>query len=169
MKSTLFRSYICFALFLIAISGSVTPAYATEQACDAHQFHITHAQIRATPPNAPVTGGYLQIDNIGANQDRLIAAEASFSDHVELHEMQHNNGVMKMAPLAEGILIKSGESVHLQPGGLHIMFMHLNQQIKDKGEYRAILVFEKCGRLPVLFQATKSPESGQKKHSHKMH
>ena len=43
-------------------------------------LEIEHTYARATPPNAPVSGGYMTIRNTGAQTDRLITGEATFAD-----------------------------------------------------------------------------------------
>ena len=47
-------------------------------AVSAHDFklgslEIGHPYARATPPNAPVSGGYMTIRNTGADADRLVS------------------------------------------------------------------------------------------------
>lgn len=158
-----------FAVFF-TLSGN---ALAADNACQQQGVHIAEAQIRATPPNAPVTGGYLHILNKGDAAQRLISAHAEFSHHTELHEMKQQDGVMKMAPLANGINIDAGEEVQLKPGGLHIMFMHLTEQLVPSQMHQVTLMFDGCGALPATFMVVKNPgkedahsASGTHKHTH---
>ena len=48
---------------------------------------------------------------------------------VELHETAVENGVARMRPVSE-LLIRAGESVHLQRGGLHLMMMRPQRDIE---------------------------------------
>ena len=160
ISGLLFGSFL--SLFLAPFS-----AIAAANLCHQHGMHIADAEIRATPPKAPVTGGYVQIHNMGSTAQRLIAVEAEFSRHTELHEMLHKDGVMKMSPLEDGIEIAAGQKVQLKPGGLHIMFMHLTEQLKPETTHNLNLIFDKCGAMPVLFEVTKTPAEGQAhKHQH---
>ena len=93
----------------------------------ADMFDIGTVQIRATAPGMAVTGGYVTITNNGQAGDRLVGASAGFAKRVEIHEMIHDNGVMKMRQRSGGIEIPAGETVMLKPGGLHIMFMGLGE------------------------------------------
>ena len=93
----------------------------------ADMFDIGTVQIRATAPGMAVTGGYVTITNNGHAGDRLVAASAGFAKRVEIHEMIHDNGVMKMRQRSGGIEIPAGETVMLKPGGLHMMFMGLGE------------------------------------------
>lgn len=111
---------------------------------------IDHPVARATPVNAPVSAGYMTITNNGAEDDTLIAASAPFSARVELHEMAMDGDVMKMRELVGGIVIPAGESVTLMPGGLHVMFMEMGQQLSEGEAYSGMLTFEKAGTIEVM-------------------
>ena len=102
-------------------------------------FEIGTVQIRATAPGMDVTGGYVTITNHGNSDDTLVATSASFAKRVELHEMTNDNGLMKMRRRGYGIEIPAGETVLLKPGGLHIMFMDLNETLQP-GEMREIML-----------------------------
>ncbi|MDF1608535.1 copper chaperone PCu(A)C [Hoeflea sp. YIM 152468] len=112
---------------------------------------IDHPVARATLPDAPVSGGYMTIHNSGAEADRLVSGEAAFAGRVEIHEMSMEGEVMKMRQLAEGLEIPAGGDVELKPGGYHIMFIDLEQQLAEGDKYPVTLVFEKAGSLEVEF------------------
>lgn len=112
---------------------------------------VTSPWTRATPGGAKIAGGYLTITNTGKEPDRLVSATTAVADHGEIHEMSMTDGVMKMRPLPDGLIIKPGETVALKPGGYHMMFMGLKQQLKQGDTMKATLVFEKAGKLDVAF------------------
>lgn len=114
-------------------------------------LEIGHPWTRATPPSAKVGGGFLRITNRSAAPDRLLSATFDNSSSVEVHEMAHENGVMKMRELPRGIEIKPGETIELKPGGLHLMFMGLKTPLVEKQKVKGVLVFEKAGRIEVEF------------------
>ena len=138
-------------------------AFAADNACQQQGLHIAGAEIRATAPNAPVTGGYLHIHNEGDMAQRLISVHADFAPHIELHEMKYQDGVMKMAPLPNGISIDAGEMIQLKLGGLHIMFMHLTEQMVPSQMHKVRLMFDGCGALPAMFMVVENPG---KNHAH---
>jgi periplasmic copper chaperone A len=114
-------------------------------------LEIENPYARATPPNAPVSGGYMTIRNSGAEADRLISGEATFAERVEIHEMAMDGEVMKMRQLADGLEIPAGGEVVLKPGGYHVMFIGIDSQFKD-GETRNVkLTFEKAGTIELEF------------------
>lgn len=120
--------------------------------------------MRATPPNAPVSAGYMVIENNGTETDRLIGGSASFAGKVEVHEMKMDGEIMKMRKIAGGLEIPAGGKVTLKAGGLHIMFMKLQEQMK-KGEKRTItLEFEKAGSVEFELPVQKVERGG---HGHK--
>jgi hypothetical protein len=112
---------------------------------------ISAPVIRATPPNAPVSGGFMAISNSGAASDRLISGSADFAGKVEIHEMSMEGDVMKMRPVEGGLEIPAGGSVELKPGGFHVMFMGLKEPMKPGEKRKAKLVFEKAGEVEIEF------------------
>ncbi|MEM7290947.1 MAG: copper chaperone PCu(A)C [Pseudomonadota bacterium] len=136
---------------------------------------INHPVARATPVNAPVSGGYMTITNTGSEADRLIAATVDFAGDVQIHEMSMQDDIMKMRQLEEGLEIPAGEKVMLQPGGYHIMFMQLEKQLKEGEKYDATLIFEKAGSVDVtlnvenLMAIKEALGGGEMKMEHKTH
>lgn len=122
---------------------------------------------RATPGGAKIAGGYLKITNNGKSADRLVGAASAAADHVEIHEMSMNDGVMKMRELTDGLTIKPGESVDLKPGGFHMMFMDIKQPLKQGDTLKATLTFEKAGKLEVSFNVNAIGASGAGAPMHK--
>lgn len=104
---------------------------------------------RATLPNAPVGGGFLTIVNTGAEDDRLVSATSDIARDTQIHEMAMEGDVMKMRQLTDGLAIPAGETVVLEPGGYHIMFMGLNQAFVEGETVPVTLVFEKAGSVTV--------------------
>lgn len=118
-------------------------------------LEIINPHARATAPGAPVSGGYMVIRNKGSEPDRLVAASVDFAGKTEIHQMAMNGDVMVMRPVAAGLEIPAGGEVELKPGGYHVMFMKLNEQLKE-GEMRKVkLVFEKAGEIEVEFKVEK--------------
>ena len=110
---------------------------------------ISNPMIRATPVNAPVSGGYMTITNGGADDDRLTAVTVDFARESQIHEMKMDGDVMKMREIDGGLVIPAGQTVVLQPGGFHIMFMKLDQQLKQDQRFDATLTFENAGTVDV--------------------
>lgn len=150
------RSVFLAAMLGVWLTVSVGGPFASSNGAHAYDFAagalaIGHPYVRATPPNAPVAGGYMTIDNAGDAADRLIGATADFAGRVEIHEMSMMDDVMVMRPLDDGLEIPAGGQVELKPGGYHLMFMDLKETLAE-GELRPVtLSFEKAGDVSVTF------------------
>lgn len=116
-------------------------------------LHIEAPMLRATPPNAPVAGGFVRIVNTGDDDDTLIAAAIAgdVAGMVQLHQMKMADGVMSMSEVEGGIAIPAGEVVTLAPGGLHIMLMDLSQPLTKGEEYDVTLTFAEGGDVTMTF------------------
>ena len=128
---------------------TVAPAHAADVM--AGSLKISAPWARATPKGANVGGGYMTITNTGSEPDKLVGGSSSIAKEVEVHEMTMDNGVMKMRPVAGGLEIKPGQTVTLKPGGYHIMFMKLNEQLKQGDHFKVTLDFAKAGKVDVDF------------------
>src|SRR6056297_2719052 len=132
-----FSRFAAAAFAAFATLGPVAPALA--QMADVQPEPVVEAQVGdlalsasfafATPPGAPVAGGFVTITNTGAADDRLAGASSDVAGHMEVHEMAMDDGVMRMRELADGLAIPAGETVTLEPGGFHIMFMDLQDTL----------------------------------------
>jgi copper(I)-binding protein len=107
--------------------------------------------LRATPGGAKVAAGYLRITNTGSEPDRLLSAGMPLAGRGDVHEMSMQGGVMRMRPLAEGLIIEPGKSVELRPGGYHLMFLDMKGPLKQGESVPVTLTFEKAGTMTVTF------------------
>jgi copper(I)-binding protein len=151
MESKMNRTYFMVAALFIAglVSGLAAPAQADDVTVGG--LKILAPWARATPKGASVGGCYMKIANTGSAADRLIGGASDISSRFEVHEMSMDNGVMKMRPLANGIEIKPGQTVELNPSGYHVMLVGLKQQLMQGDHFKATLEFEKAGKVDVEF------------------
>lgn len=112
-------------------------------------FEFSNAFTRATMPNAPTAGGYVTIANGGAADDRLVSASSPVAGEVQIHEMAVVDEVMRMQELPDGLAIPAGERVALAPGGLHLMFLRLGEQLVEGERVPVTLVFEAAGAIEI--------------------
>jgi uncharacterized protein YcnI len=143
-------------------------AHAAAGAVTVGDLEISGAFTRATLPGAPVGGGFLTIANTGAEDDRLVGAAAAFAGEAQLHEMAIENDVMKMRELPDGIPVPAGETVTLEPGGLHMMFMGLKEPLVEGSQVPVTLTFEKAGTIEVMLSvaAPGADSSAHGAHNH---
>lgn len=94
------------------------------------------------------SAAYMRIRNQGKQDDRLIAIHSDVSEFVEMHTTETRNGVSMMAKV-NGIDIPGRRSVSLESGGLHIMLIKLNKDLRPGDSVELTLEFEKSGQIPI--------------------
>ena len=164
----------CWAALAVFLVFLTRPAFAS---CQTEGLKFDHAQLRATPPNAPVSAGYLQIINTTGQTQTLVSASAPFAKRAEIHDMKHDSGVMKMYEIESGVAVPDRLTVALMPKGSHLMFMGLDRQLKEDDILSVSLEFAPCGQVTLPFHVTRLPRLGQthtkghiqKGHDHKQH
>ncbi len=114
----------------------------------AGKIEIDHPWSREAPPNAPVIGGFFQLNNHGDKEDALIVAESPIAAHIELHNHIKQDGVMKMVKVDE-ILVPANGSVALKPGSYHLMFFNPTQTLKKGDRFPVTLMFKNSGKVEV--------------------
>ncbi len=139
-------------LFSTALAGGLAlglAGHAFAQTYQAGSIEVVQPWARATPPGAEVGGGYMTIINHGGEPDTLIGGSSPAAGKVEVHQMKMEDGVMHMRPLPNGLEIKPGETVTLDPNGYHLMLMQLKAPLKQGGTIDATLQFKSAGTLDV--------------------
>lgn len=145
----------------IALMLFTLPLQAHEIA--AGSLEIIHPSIPATPPHPMTAAGYMAISNSGAEADRLIGIETPIAAQATLHATQVDaGGYARMVPL-DGLDIPAGDTVVLEPGATHVMFMGLDHALKEEDSVPATLVFQHAGRVEITFAVT--PPDGAMDHS----
>ena len=95
---------------------------------------------KATPPNAKNSAAFMKIENKSNSDIELLAASSNISKVTELHTHIEENGMKKMIQIPS-IKIPANSSVELKPGGLHIMFLGIQNQINENSNVDLNLTF----------------------------
>ena len=151
---------------IAAVAAAALAATAEAHEFKAGDLTIGHPYAIETPATAKSAAGYFSVTNAGTAPDRLVAIEADVPK-AELHTTETDaSGVAKMMPV-DGVEIAPGETVTLEPRGLHVMFMGLAAPWKAGDHVPATLVFETAGEVPVVFnvEARKEGDAGGMDHS----
>ena len=166
MRSRTARNLARTTLGFAALLAAAATAPAAEVTAGA--LKIGQPWSRATPNGAQVAGGYVAVTNTGSEPDTLTGATFDGAGRAELHSMSMEGGVMKMAPVEGGLVIKPGETVALKPGGYHLMFLDLRSPLKKGQTVKGTLSFAKAGSVPVTFVvegiAAKAPGAAEMDH-----
>ena len=128
------------------------------------QIVIEDPWSRSTPDIESGTGiAYMTFTNRGDAADRLVAAKTPVAAAVELHiDEVDANGVMHMRMVDGGVInVLPGETVRLEPAGLHIMLINLVEPLEEGTSYPLTLKFEGVGEItldvPIAYE---EPEPG---------
>lgn len=140
------------AISTLLLLGVATTACAQQESRHPAGLEVEAPWVRATPPNAPVAGGFLTVHNRGSADDRLLAVESAAAQRVEIHEMRHVDGVARMRELEPGLPLPAASTVELKPGGYHLMFIQPARPFVAGERIDATLVFEKAGRRDASFE-----------------
>ncbi|MCA3287924.1 MAG: copper chaperone PCu(A)C [Roseomonas sp.] len=122
---------------------------------------IGHPWTRAAGANTN-GAGFMTLKNNGSAPDRLISAASPAARVVELHTHIREGDVMRMRPVAD-IPIPPGQTVHLRPGGLHIMLIGLTEPLRQGATVPLTLRFERAGEVQVTLGVE---SAGARGHAH---
>ncbi|MDP5071764.1 MAG: copper chaperone PCu(A)C [Congregibacter sp.] len=84
---------------------------------------ISGAWVRAMPPGQPMTAVYLEIHNLSSAELSVLGV-TSDAGMASLHETRTEGGQSSMRPVSS-LALSAGETLVMEPGGLHIMLMGL--------------------------------------------
>lgn len=150
------------ALALISTSLTGCTAVATG---DHSEIQITDGWVRVseTSIEGGMTGAFATIENHTSQDVTLVGGSTEAAMMTEVHEVVMLGGKMKMQAKDGGILIKAGQSVTLEPGGLHVMLMGLKQGILEGDDVTLTLDFDGAADQTVTWPA-KSSASGDEEY-----
>ena len=141
------------SLIALVIAGSVAAQSGHMAGTpESHQ----HGGMMATPGHdGPMTGStgngvvYLTITNTGEDDDALVNATTDRAQQVELHEMRVEDQVATMHPVDGSLPIPAGETVTLEPGGLHLMMVNLTESNRAGDVFELTLTFAHAGDVTI--------------------
>ena len=118
-------------LATLLLSASALPAAA--------QVTVTNPWVRGTVAGQKATGAFMQLTS--SADMTLVSATTPAAKIVEIHEMKHEGGMMKMAAVSR-LPLPAGRTVELKPGGYHVMLMDLAQSLNEGDIVSMTLTFE---------------------------
>lgn len=96
--------------------------------------------LRESIPGQANGAGFGTIYNHGETDMLLLGGSVAVADDIEVHRHVHSDGQMRMERM-EALVIPTGESVTLQPGGYHLMLMNLLRPLTTDEEHEVTLYF----------------------------
>lgn len=141
---------------LLTVAGVSAPVFAGSQ-----DVVVEGAWSRATVGTSRPGAAYMTILNTGDTPVTLTGLATPLAMMPELHKTQTNaEGVSSMAPAGD-ITIAAGDSVALEPGGLHAMLMRLKDPLTEGQTFPLTLLFDDESEVtvdvPILGVAARGP------------
>lgn len=112
----------------VLVSGLFLSLAAFAGAAD--QVEVHEPYVRLAPPNAPATGAFMVIRNIGDAPVKVVKAENPTSNLTELHNHINDQGVMRMRQVPSIDIPAKGQA-ELKPGGLHVMLIDMKAPLTE--------------------------------------
>lgn len=94
----------------------------------AADVEIHHATVRQPLPGRDVSAGYFSITNHTTRPLSIIEATSPWFGKIELHQHVVVDGMMRMQQVT-AIDVAPQQTIHLQPGGLHLMMFNPKQTL----------------------------------------
>lgn len=114
------------------------------------------AWVRLPVPGSTAAAGYLSIRNPGEVPLRFVAVSSPAFEAGEIHDMQHEDGMMRMRRM-EMLEVGAGERVSLKPHGMHLMLLRPTQALEAGDSVQLLLRYEddagEAGELIVEAEA----------------
>jgi copper(I)-binding protein len=102
---------------------------------------------------------YFVIENHTFDRHEMTGAASDVAQAVEIHESRMDGDVMQMHHMSS-VSLEPGAEVTFEPGGLHIMLIGLQQDLKEGEHFEVTLQFRDFEdiRLQVPVQSTPADE-----------
>lgn len=134
-------------------------------------FGTANAEIGISSPHSYETAEGMQVgvalmtfENTGTEADRLVGATSPVCDHVEIHEMSEENGIMKMRQVEGGLEIPAGGKVELTSHAYHLMLIGLKEPLKAGSSISVDVEFASGEKdhveVPVISRMEKMEHTG---------
>ena len=103
---------------------------------------------RPTAPGAENAAFYATFDNNSGETDLLIDGYSPVCGRMEIHRTEMVDGVMSMErATAADLRVGNGDSLVMEPGGLHVMCLDLREPLVEGESISLELTFESNGVL----------------------
>jgi periplasmic copper chaperone A len=99
-------------------------------------------------PGSDVAAVYLTLRNPTTKPISIVGVESSAASHAMIHESKTEGGESRMRPRAQ-LMIPPGQTVKLEPGGLHVMLHGLTQPVAIGKAVPLVLVLADGSKVQV--------------------
>ena len=157
------------AAALLALTSACS-ADSGDEATAADAVAIDDPWVKAATTEEGMTAAFGTLRNASDEDVTIVSATADVTDVVELHEMAtDDDGQMVMRRKEGGVTIPAGETHALEPGGDHIMFLELPEDVAPGQDVTVTLTFSDDSTMSFTAPARSfsgaeenyDPESGE--------
>ena len=127
---------LCLATLVASSSMAQTPALV-----------VQNAWTRLTP-GTDVAAVYLTLRNVSARPVIVIAVQSPLASQAMIHETKTESGQSRMRPHQQ-LVIAPGQTVKLEPGGLHVMLHGLARPVTAGQSLPLVLLLDDGGTVQV--------------------
>ncbi len=132
----------------------------------AEELVITESWVREGPPTAAVLAGYMRIHNPGDKDIVIHGAESPQFALVEIHRTEVVEGVARMV-LQDQLVVPAGESIVLEPGGLHLMLIQPDKPLRQGDNIRIGLHLDNdCAAFTTQVRRSPAADGDHSDHHH---
>ena len=110
---------------------------------------ISHAHARATVPGQTTGAAYIDIENRGKTDDKLLKIVTPAAQSAEVHSMTMDGSIMRMREVGQIDLKPAAKVAMAANEGYHIMLVGLKQPLKPGQKIPLSLRFEKAGKIDI--------------------
>lgn len=115
---------------------------------------VTDAWIKNLSSVVPVRAGYMSLSNKGNRDLIIISVESENFSSIETHTSVEKNGMINMRQI-DTLSIRAGETLHLKPGGVHLMMMKPLTDLSPGDQVAVTLIFNDESKQTVLMEIRK--------------
>ena len=118
---------------IFLLSASVPILYSCNATNDGGQLEWRYGWVRSLPPGSGMTAAYGELWNQSTEIIHLSAFDSNSFASVSMHQSIMQEGVSRMQEQSE-VQIAAGEVLQLKPGGMHLMLMRANREVRAGDE-----------------------------------
>lgn len=122
-------------------------------------IRILHAVV-PLPPTATSTALYVTLVNDGTEPDTLRSISTPSAQNASLHTMITDGGMMRMAPLLQGLPLPAGTTVRMEPGSHHGMLEGLLAPLALGDSVRVRFTFARAGIVELSVPVVRYEDVG---------
>ena len=105
------------------------------------ELEISNPWIKNLPPSVPVRAGYMTLHNPGSRAVSIVSLSSDAFGSIEIHQTIAQDGMMRMERVAT-LTMEPDSTVHLVPGGLHLMMMNPVEPTRIGDRLEILILFD---------------------------